>query len=144
MKVEFKILEITHDDLVNLFSTATYDSSYLSMGLPKGSYKGTELENVNDCVEDKWAKVLLNGGSVYVYDYYAEDEDEFYGNLPHEWNGNRMRYTITLEDIKRGLESCNKDEYLRKNLEELITEDIDLIGAENIMQQIVFGEVIYG
>ena len=144
------IEEITHDDLVNLLSTATYGSNYLTCKIPKGNYKGTEMEDENDCVEDKWAKVLLAGKELYVYDYYAEDEDDFYGNLPHKWDENKeaMRYTITLEDIKKGaqkaLDADNK--YDRKFMNDWMNEegDFDFCEADALMQLFAFGETVYG
>ena len=149
MEVKTTITNITHDDLVNLFSTATYGSYYLDCGVPKGFYKGTELEDENDCREDKWAKVLLAGKHIYVYDYYAEDADEFYGNLPHHWSANRecMIYELTLDDIKKAVEklSC-AGTHEKKWVQDWINEgnDFDLIEADALMQCIVFGKYIYG
>ena len=71
MKTKTIITEINHDDLVNLFSTATYGSSYFDVFKKKKDYYGTELEDENDCREDTWAKVLLSGKPVYVFDYYS-------------------------------------------------------------------------
>lgn len=149
MKVQTIITDITHDDLVNLFSTATYGSDYLYILIPKGNYKGTELEDENDCCEDKWAKVLLAGKEVWVYDYNAEDEDDFYGNLPHKWDDDSMRYTLTLEDIKQGLQralSSDDREHPHDEVLHLINEDdcFDYCEADFVMQYIVFGKSIYG
>ena len=150
MKTRTIIEGITHDDLVNLFSTATYGSEYLTCRIPIGNYKGTELENENDCCEDKWAKVLLAGKTLYVYDYYAEDETDFFGNLPHKWKKDKeaMRYTITLEDIKKGAQKAldSDNEYDRKCMNDWMNEDgdFDICEAENLLQMFVFGETVYG
>ena len=148
MKTKTIITEITHDDLVNLFSTATYGSNYFDMAKKKKDYYGTELEDENDCREDTWAKILLSGKPVYVYDYYSEEES--YGDKPHKWNEDKeaMRYTITLEDIKVGIQKCldSDNDYLQKCARDLIDGgyDLDLPEAEAILQVIVFGELIYG
>lgn len=149
MKLQIKIKEVTHDELVNLFSTATYGSSWLVIRNPKGSYKGTALEDENDSCEDSWTKVLLNGGTIYCYDNYAEDEDEFYGNLPHKFTDYGMRYELTLKDLIKGLEYvANKDnEYNIKCFNDWRTEanDFDFLEADNLIQCVLFGgEAIYG
>lgn len=148
MKTNAIITEINHNDLVNLFSTVTYDSSYFDVVKKKKDYYGTELEDENDCREDTWAKILLAGKPVYVLDYYSEEEA--YGNLPHVWDERReaMKYTVTLEDIKKGLQKAiDNGGWDAKCAFDLINDDsydFDLTEAENLLQIITFGEAIYG
>ena len=148
MKTKTIIIDIDQEDLSDFFSTATYGSEYFDIKCPKGSYKGTDLEDDEDCREDMWAKVLLSGKPVYVYDYYSEEES--YGDKPHKWIADKeaMRYTITLEDIKVGIQKCldSDNDYLQKCARNLINGcyDLDLPEAEAILQVIVFGELIYG
>ena len=148
MKTKTIITEINHEDLVNLFSTATYGSSYFEVVKKKKDYYGTELEDENDCREDTWSKILLSGKAVYVLDYYSEEEA--YGNLPHEWDERReaMKYTVTLEDIKNGLEKAldngGWDEKCARDLIDDNSYNLDLPEAENLLQIITFGEAIYG
>lgn len=151
MKIETKITEITHEDLVNLFSTALYGNERLGVYYDLSDYKGKPFENPDDCVEDKYAKILLNGGHIYIDDYYAEDESDFYGEIKHEWNeeGGYMRYTITLEDIANGLAKAasSSEPFERKCFSDFAENDcmdFDLTDADGLMQIIVFGEVIYG
>lgn len=148
MKTKTIITEIEQEDLVDFFSTATFGSNIFAIKVPKGSYKGTELEDENDCREDMWAKVLMNGSPIYVYDY--ESEEESYGDKPHKWIADKeaMRYTITLEDIKKGIQKCldDKSDFLQTCARDLINGgyDLDLPEAEAILQVITFGELIYG
>lgn len=148
MKIQTTITGITHDDLVNLFSTATYGSDYLDIkSNKKRDYNGTELENEEDCREDIWAKILLAGKSVEVIDYYAEGVK--YGNLPCVFDEeDNAHYTINLKDVKEGLEKAlNGDGWERKCALHLIEEDgeFDLYEAEALLQMIAFsGQVIYG
>jgi hypothetical protein len=148
MKLISTISEITRDDLVNLFNTSTYGSNYFDVIKKKKDYYGTELEDANDCREDTWAKILLSGKPVYVLDYYSEEES--YGNLPHEWDEKRgaMKYTVTLEDIKKGLQKAiDNGGWDAKCAFDLINDDscdLDLTEAENLLQIITFGEAIYG
>ena len=149
MKTKTIITEINHDDLVNLFSTATYGSEYFSVLKKKEYYYGTELEDDNDCREDTWAKVLLSGKAVYVLDYFSWSEEDYYGNLPHTWDENResMKYTVTLDDIKKGLQKAlDNGGQDAKCAFDLINEEgcFDLTEAETLLQIITFGEVIYG
>lgn len=148
MKTKTTVTDITHDDLVDLLSTATYGSSWFSVKRPKGSYKGTELEDENDCIEDTWSKILLSGGKVFFCDYYSEDEEDFYGTKNHKWTGEYMRYEINLDDIKSGIEKaldaggstarCATRFIDRENL------DFDICDAECLIQWILFGEEVYG
>lgn len=148
MKTKTIITEITKDDLVNLFSTATYGSSFFDVVKKKKDYYGTELEDEDDDRETTWAKILLAGKPVYVLDYYSEEEA--YGNLSHEWDEKRgaMKYTVTLEDIKNGLQKAlDNGDWDAKCARDLINEDsydLDLTEAENLLQIITFGEGIYG
>ena len=147
MKIQTLITDINQEDLVNLFSTATYGSEYLDCAFRKSDYYGTDLEDENDCREDKWAKLLLAGKSIFVYDYYSEEES--YGNLPQKWIPEKeaMRYELTLEDIKKAVQSAvNNSEYTCTYAMDWINDscNFDLIEAESLLQHIVFGEVIYG
>lgn len=121
MKTTTKISEISHDDLENLFITASYGSEWL---------------HVRNFGDDKYR----------MCDYYAEDETDFYGDLPHEWDDEDecMVYTITIEDIANGIAKCI--DMGMKAAWYLIYEPerLDLYEAEAIMQVIVFGEEVYG
>lgn len=153
MKTKRTIIELTHDDLVNLFSTALEGSFYLTANY-------TEHADLADCecFEDKLAKSLLNGRTIIVSDHYAEGET--YGNLvcfksaePTEY----VSYLVTLEDVKRGLENAANGNYKTNdgNSEnelscgynafiDLETENMDLTSADILMQIILFNEIIYG
>lgn len=147
MKIKTTITGITHEDLVDFLSTATYGSNWFAVKRPKGSYKGTALEEEGLCLEDTWAKILLNGGKLFFCDYYAEDEEDFYGNLPHIWKGDYMRYEVTLEDVKKGLEKAiNNGGWHAKYVMNLMNNDgeLDITQAEALVQIIVFGEEVYG
>jgi hypothetical protein len=148
MKTRTIITELNHDDLVDLFSTALYGSSLFSAYYDKKDYKKCNPSE-NDCFEDKLAKILLNGYSVIVCDHYA-DEDEFYGDLPHDWDeaDRCVEYTVTLEDIKNGIgKALDQGGWTSKCAMDFINHeegDLDLPEAEELVQWILFGETIYG
>ena len=158
------IEDITHDDLVNLFSTALYGSNYLGVSYGEKTPDCTE----DDCLEDIIAKILLRGGAIKIIDLLAdgnimgelphdepcEDEDEMYGSVA---------YYVTLEDIRRGLEkSANgtfntrpelgKDYAQRKErlaqhaFSSFVKEDAfwDYVTADVLMQVILFNKIVYG
>lgn len=149
MKTKTIITEITHDDLVDLFSTALYDSYVFgAYYLPK-DYVG--LEDPNDCLEDVFAKILLAGKSIYVIDRESEDYDDVYGELPHKLNGEgNIEYKVCLEDVKNGIAKAldSGKEWARHCATEFINKDNssewDNPRAEELIQWIIFGDSIYG
>lgn len=150
MKTKTIVTEITRDDLINLFSTACYGSNFLGIEYDnEGEYINHREDG--DCYEEIFAKMLLDGCKVEIRDYYAEDEDEFYGNLPHKWNEDDgcMVYVVGLDDIADGIaRALDNGGWDAKCANGLINiddcPDFDLPAAENLMQVIVFGEAIYG
>ena len=150
MKTKTIVVELSQEEISDLLSTACdYGDSYLGVSIKKSDYYGTELEDEEDFVCDRAAKLLLNGKSIFIRDYYAESEDEFYGNLPHRWSEKRecMIYTITLEDVKIGIAKAldSDEDYIKEYIYDWVKDgSFDITEAECVLQYIVFGEVIYG
>lgn len=159
MKTKTIITEITHDDIVNLLSTGLYGSQFLGVDYSIEDYRKIPNPDEYDCIEDKCAKLLLNGKSIVIYDRYSEDESDFYGILSHKWDKEYevMDYKVTLDNIISGLQKCldgtfkindgcdEEVEYIRKCMSDLMNDgDLDLYEAQNILQIIVFGQIIYG
>ena len=161
MKVSRKIIitEINHKDLVNLFSTALTGSDMLGCDYDKDFWNGIpEKKRKGQCFEDHIADVLLNGGKVYVYDYYANGElhNEKGTILDDDENGNAM-YELTLQDIVNGLQRTAEGDFkwddpweradAREKFDDYIDEgeygNFDLDGGEVLMQIILFNEIIY-
>lgn len=164
MKTQTNIIEVNHEDLVNLFSTAFYGSTYLSV-----EYDDSQIENdEDDCHEDSIAKVLLSGGTIKVTDHYAEGS--VYGDLPHDMptdedeEGNVVYY-VTLEAVKAGLAKAingnfntgENDSFSPDWVERQLSfahrsfyafayddREWDLTTADCLMQIILFNEIIYG
>lgn len=148
MKTQTIITDITHEDIVDLLSTATYGSGYIDIAFVyQQEYLNSKKEG--DSREDVYARMLLNGYKIEVRDYYSENDEDFFGNLHHEWNAmdECMVYHVGIEDIKNGIAKClDLGGWKAKCARDLIERDgnFDLPEAETIMQVIVFGEVIYG
>ena len=156
MKTKTTITELTHDDLVELFSTALSGSSYLG-----ADYEESIEYNEDACLEDILANILLHGGCIKVNDYYSEGD--VYGELPHELDEEDecTTYFVTYDDIKRGLEraadgtfNAGNDKWTeqtkrsaRVSFDSFVDEDrcdFDLVRADILMQIILFDEIIYG
>ena len=149
MKTKTIVQEITHEDLVNLFSTALYGSSWLGASYDGDTYLSLAKATENDCFEDKLAKMLLSGHTIKLMDYYAEDDSEYYGNHIHEYCEGCMEYTISLDDVKEGLQLAlnDDDSWHRECAQKLIYDDaydLDQPRAEVLCQLIMFGEEVYG
>ena len=159
LKNNVEIIDITHEDLVNLFSTALYGSSYLSAEYDKDFYNSIPKDKKEgDCFEDHIADVLLNGGEIYIYDAYSEGE--LYSKngelIKEEYGGEEYaQYTLTLTDIIEGLQRAangtyktnNDTKYIRQCFNEFAEDDcydLDLTDADALMQVITFNELIYG
>lgn len=142
MTFNIQVIGVTHEELVNLFSTAFYDNE--NMG---AHYDRNELDQIpedkreGNCFEDHLADMILNGKSIQVTDYLAEGE--VYGYLPShpaKYDDEFIVYDVTLEDILQGLSS----EVNFQMMQEIQSGEGDMFTAYGLMQRIVFGEEIYG
>ena len=142
MTFNVQVTGVTHEELVNLFSTAFYGNE--NMG---AHYDRHELDQIpedkreGNCFEDFLADMILNGKSIQIIDYAAEGED--YGDLthhPYEYDREVIIYDITLKDILEGLSS----EVNFQMMNEVQSGEGDMFTAYGLMQRIVFGEEIYG
>ena len=123
------------ENLSNLLSVATYGNYWPVIKAYKSdAEKG--IFDPDECREDKWAKALLHGKGVAVYDCYALEDAET------EEEKDEARHPITLDNIRRGLELM-RDEYPR-HWADLVEENDDLITGDVFLQLAVFGELIYG
>jgi hypothetical protein len=155
MKIEqtTKITQITHEDLVNLFSTALSGSYYLSAEYNKEFYNKLPIGKINgDCFEDKLADTVLNGGEIYFFD--NEADGECYSSFGEVMDDDTVMYTLKMDNISKGLENAfnesydtDSGKYVRECSNDLIEDDginLDLNSADALMQYIMFGTLIYG
>lgn len=155
MKTKTTITELNREDLVNLLSTATYGSGWLSCTIAKGTRAKLDIQP-EDCREDVWAKALLAGFPIYLTDHQAEGET--YGGKVAAVNDDEEEsavYRITLDDVKEGIaaafdgdiEPADEDEVelgakCAIHLRDESTE-FDNYEAEVLAQIIMFGTIIY-
>lgn len=161
MKTNVTVTDITHDELVDLFSGALYKSQYLTAG-----YEESAEHKPFNCLEDILADILLNGGRVMFTDHYAED-GEVYGNLPCKVDEGEdgtltTAYYVTLADVIAGLERAANATFTisGKTDERWVDRQIDsawrsfnafthderewdATTADILMQIILFDEIVY-
>lgn len=113
--------------LVNFLSTASYGSTWFAFGThtdtPREIYENAKL--LNECREEIWADVLLNGGFLLVED--VEEEKD---------------YKVSINDIEKGFTTFMLEcpqAYAR-----IMDKEDDFYDDDALMQVIVFGEVVYG
>lgn len=138
MKTKITVTEFTHDELVDLLSTALYGSSWFEADYDNDTYKLIENKE-GDCFEDKLADMLLAGHKITLIDNYAEGESyskKFVGFNKDE----SANYEITLKDLLKT--ASTKSGF--KLVEEVLDGDGDYWTADAFLQRVVFGEEIYG
>lgn len=124
MKKEVKVFDLTKEDLVTFFSCATYGCGYWSVKIVRNSISADVLDT-NQCIEEIWADALLKGGKLVITD---NEEDE--------------KHIINMDDVLKGYSKCYEiSPQTMTNFEE---EREDMWDGYNLMQVILFGEIIYG
>lgn len=146
------VTSVTKKDLVNLFSTATYNNPDMGIEVSRDSLDiKARVTTEEDCLEDVWAKVLLE--PLGHLDILVPDEAT-YGEKGKNWIKAEFeihegwindypitRYKIGLQNLLDGLNRPEAVEYVN---ELFIKDEGDLYTAYNLMQIILFNEVIYG
>lgn len=154
MKQNIEIVSVSKDDIINLLSTALYGSSYLSAEYDTDFYNSLPDDKKDgNCFEEICADVLLNGGKIYIYD--DQSEGEVYSDKGVSIYDCRTKYTVTLDDIVKGLQRAVNGTYKVHNNQKYVHdcvfaldgdfeyECLDLTDADTLMQVILFNEVIY-
>lgn len=125
---------LTHEGLSDLLSVATFGNYWPIVKIKRSEYHLAE-EDKYDCIEDKWAAVLINGGTLVVYDEYEMDSELNEGEEP-------TKHYLTLKDVRKGLRLMKKE--YPYHYVDLVEENDDAITGDVWLQLAVFGELIYG
>ena len=140
MKFELKVTEITHDELVSVFSML-YSTNDFQFAYNRKNYAQIPQDKRNgDCLEDKVADCLLNGFKVAITDTYAEGEVYNENLEPEIDDDGAVTYYVGLQDFLNGF--SNKD--AMEHVKDLADENDDYTTAYCLIQYVLFGEVIYG
>ena len=138
MKTKITVTEINHEELVDLLSTALYDSSWFGADYDRDTYN--KLENTTgECFEDKLADMLLAGHQITIIDYEAEGESYSSKCTKITADGDAV-YKVGLEDFLKV--ASTKTGF--KLLSEVLDGTGDYYTADAFLQRVVFGEEIYG
>lgn len=155
MKTYTQVLNLNHEDLVDLFSTAFYDNPNFSVSIPESAMNLIEHDE-NDCFEDKLAKVAMAAkvanDKLMVYDQYSEDGEVYGSNaygVADDGEYKTTFYYIGMKEIIDGLQHAanSEDEAERRSFFAFQNREEDCewdaTRADILMQKIVFGELIY-
>lgn len=137
MKTKITVTELTHEDLVDLLSTALYGSSWFEADYDGNIYNSLKIKE-GDCFEDKLADMLLAGHKITIYDHEAEGES--YSKKCVGFDGESAVYEITLKDFLKT--ASTKRGY--QLVEEVLSGDGDYWTGDAFLQRVVFGEEVYG
>ena len=140
------ITEIKHDELVDMLSTMLYGNC--NFIVDNTDFREEYLNPSDYTLEDKMASILLHGGEVLIGDTNSEGEDEHYGNLRYIFKDGIVYYRVTLQDIKEGLARCadSSDKHICAAAISFMEDDgqADMWDGDNILQLLLYGEVVYG
>lgn len=148
MKLHIESIDLTKEDISDFLSTALFHSPSFSC-VRLDEYKEMEGKE-SECFEDKCANVLLAGGKIAIVDYVAEGEvnGPARGVEAHQQEDGEVYYHISLKSLKNGLKRALEGEgadakYAMFNF---MYDDgsFDATDADNLLQMIIFGEVVYG
>lgn len=144
METKIIVTKISHDDIVNILSTALYGCDCFEADYNRNIWsKIPEDRKEGNCYEDHLADMLLNGSSISVTDHYAEGmiytghKDESLIEMDKDGNAT---YYLTLEDF---LWACSTEKGYEL-AREIISGEGDYFTGNNLLQIAMFGEVIYG
>ena len=88
---------LTQEGLSDLLSVATFGNYWPVIKIKRSEYHLAE-EYKNECLEDKWAAILINGGTLLVNDY-SDCDNELYED------DNPTQHELTLKGVRKGLET---------------------------------------
>lgn len=155
-------VQFNKDQLVNIFSTALYGNNALGADCgvqvnPNSKfYEAIDPDDQDeDTLEDSLSQHLLNGGTLILWDLYAEEDDDVQGKYADTafWDEELdwMGYPVTYEEMMRRINKVLADggddaQFCAKLVAKVESEDVsfDLWDGWNLVQYIMFGELIYG
>jgi hypothetical protein len=139
METKIKVTAMTHDELVNLLSTALYDSQWFTASYDRKIYESLACVT-GECFEDKLADMLLAGHKITITDIEADGEKYSDKFVRFEGRYDDAVYEVALKDFLK-VASTKKGYEL---ICDVLSGEGDYYTADNFLQRVVFGEEIYG
>lgn len=149
MKVQ--VTELTHEEIVDILSTGLSGNNVIGIDYNSDEWEALpeDKKTIDPCFEDKCADLLLAGKTIDLVDFEAEDNglNGTKGKMvpnDDEWNTYAEEvglYRIGLTDF---LEACSTKEGI--GYATTLTSEYggDFWDGYNLIQIVMFGEVIYG
>jgi hypothetical protein len=139
MKTKITVTRFEHEELVNILSTALFDSSWFGAGYDRAVYESLAEKN-GDCFEDILADMLLAGHKITITDYEADGESYSDKCVGINEDDESAEYEIGIEDF---LKVASTEEGY-KLVQEVLSDEGDYYTADAFLQRVVFGKEIYG
>ena len=139
MKTEIKVTAMSHNELVDLLSTALYGSQWFAASYDKKIYESLACVT-GECFEDKLADMLLAGHKISIIDIEADGEKHSDKCVRFEGRYDDAVYEVGLNDF---LEVASTPKGY-KLINEVLSGEGDYYTADSFLQRVVFGEEIYG
>lgn len=139
-EITYKVTELSHEDLVEILSVALTGCDWTMVEYDKDLWR-TVPHYGEECIEDICADLLLAGHTIGVRDLSAEGEVYTSKTTEVDLNDGSVLYTLAIEDF---LDGCSTEEgygYAKELLEDC---EGDYYTANNLLQIIMFGDVVYG
>lgn len=151
MKVQIKVIELSHANLVDILSTALYGCGWLKVDYDTEFLKSIPDEKKSgDCFEDHLADVLLNGGKIEITDEEADGQLYKVRGVPCyleevTWWDSEESYQVGVYELslKAILRACSTPRGYSLLLDTLNGQG-DYYTANNLLQIALFGKEIYG
>ena len=151
MKTEIKVTELSHENLVDLLSTALYDSNWFRASYDRDIYESLENKQ-GECFEDKLADMLLAGKKITITDFEADGESYSKKFVRFEGKYQDAVYEVDIKDFLKVASTKTGYKLLREVIgynkedgdEYDEPGDGDNYKADAFLQRVVFGEEVYG
>ena len=124
--------ELNKEHLVNILEVASYGSDWLSLTYPKTETNEALIKEESQCGSDKMADILLGGGTITAVDWADYDENDKPGK----------EYSIDLDKMKEGFQKFIEEQ--PDDYADLCAGRDDYYTCNNLIQCVIFGEVVFG
>ena len=124
--------ELNKEHLVNILEVASYGSDWLSLTYPKTETNEALIKEESQCGSDKMADILLGGGTITAVDWGDYDENDKPGK----------EYSIDLDKMKEGFQKFIEEQ--PDDYADLCAGRDDYYTCNNLIQCVIFGEVVFG
>lgn len=152
MKTRITVTELSHEDLVDILSTALYGCDYLQVDYDRKAWEAIPSEKKEgDCFEDRLADMLLNGYTIELTDIESDGELHKVRGVSCRVRKEQSMYnpnesyevSVYMLNLKAILRACSSPRGY-KLVTETLSGEGDYFTANNLLQIALFGEEIYG